>query len=254
MRCGGALTSSVFGVRLLQRGQLLVLSERAVSRSMVADVVNQVGHPALIQFRQSPQHLERGRVPGFGGPELPVGEVLERLRVGRPTFVPSIGGVALTPAPHQPQRRAHVDVVAMGEHLGDLHPGLGFSPQFTGRLRLLRTMAPDLAGVADAPLASGAPYSPRARAGGRPHRSRREGTGCSGHASSAPQPNQPAARLVLAEPRPRTRRWPGIWPPAWSPVTWPRTRRCRQNVGWRRNTAFRWVQPVTPLGSCAFVA
>src|SRR6266568_1202793 len=74
---------------------------------------------------------------GLGRPDLPVGEVLEGLRIGRPALVPLVGSFPLAPAMDQPVGDAGVDRIPVTERGGGLSPRLVLLPQHTRKAMLL---------------------------------------------------------------------------------------------------------------------
>jgi hypothetical protein len=109
----------------MERGQLLLLAIRLVRFPKIGGISEQVSRAALVQRSQLAQHVKGRGVSSVRRPQFPVREVLERLRLGRPSIVPLFGSVTLTPATHQAQRHPHVDAVTLGERMGHLDPGPG---------------------------------------------------------------------------------------------------------------------------------
>ena len=125
------------------RARLADLAERRpLAGAVVVQVGQQVGDAALVELRHPVQDLQRRRVAGGAGPRLPVGEVLEGLRILRPAPVPPLGGLRLGPAAGLPQRDARVDVEAPLELPADLGPGVVGGPQLVGQLGLDLLQAP----------------------------------------------------------------------------------------------------------------
>src|SRR5215831_14937517 len=111
-------------------------------RPEVAAVRKEIGNGALIKLGEPGQDIKRGLVTALAGPLLPVREILERLRVIRPSLRPLICGPLLCPAMSQAQRRAGIDAKALAEHRGDLRPWL---PGAAERLREPELLLPDTA-------------------------------------------------------------------------------------------------------------
>src|ERR1700722_11436345 len=100
--------------------------------AVIAAIAEQVGDLALIEPGQPVQGLKRRRVTSLPWPLLPVGEILERLRVIRPDPGPFLSGLWLAPAMRLPHRHSRIDSIRDLERDANLGPGTAFFPQFGG--------------------------------------------------------------------------------------------------------------------------
>src|SRR5215472_13838027 len=105
-------------------------------RAVVTEVAEQVGDLAFIEPGQPVERLERRGMTGLPWPLLPVGEVLERLRVVRPDLGPAFRGLRLAPAVRLPHRDPRVDTVRPLEDDPNLRPRVAFLSQLCRMQRL----------------------------------------------------------------------------------------------------------------------
>src|SRR6267154_6116208 len=107
-----------------ERFQPLLNRVCRVQMPVIGAVRQEIRHATLVHPGKPGEGTERWRVTSLAWPQLPVREILEGLRVGRPAPVPLLGSLALAPPARQPESHPRVNPLPGTEDLGYLHPRL----------------------------------------------------------------------------------------------------------------------------------